>query len=126
MVYRVLANCVLLFHLLFIVFVFVGAFLVLKRRWVMWLHIPVALWGGFVEVSGWYCPLPPLENWFLRLGGQAGYNQGFVERYLLGAIYPDGLTRTAQIFLGTLVVLINGVVYGYIIAQACRRRQRKD
>ena len=126
MVYRVLANCVLLFHLLFIVFVFVGAFLVLKRRWVMWLHIPVALWGGFVEFSGWYCPLTPLENWFLRLGGQAGYNQGFVERYLLGAIYPDGLTRTAQIFLGALVVLINGVVYGYIIAQACRRRQRKD
>ena len=34
------------------------------------------------------CPLTPLENEFGRRGGQAGYEGGFVEHYLVPILYP--------------------------------------
>jgi hypothetical protein len=126
MPYHLLANCVLLSHLLFIVFVFAGGFAALRWRWVVWLHVPAMTWGMLVEFTGWYCPLTELENHFLRLAGEAGYSHGFVQRYLLATIYPDGLTRSFQIFLGASIVLVNAVVYGYLIRKALRHRQENS
>ena len=122
MIYRILANGVLVFHLLFIVFVFFGAFLVLKRRWVMWLHIPVALWGGLVEFTGWLCPLTPLERWLRAAGGEAGYAGSFVDQYIVPVIYPAGLTRGMQIALGCIIVAINAAVYAVLLRRRLRRQ----
>lgn len=123
MVFHILANLVLLIHLLFLAFVFLGAFLVRRYHWLAWLHLPAVTWAGVVEFTGWYCPLTPLENWFLQLGGEAGYSGGFVETHLLSVIYPDGLTRSIQIALGCLVVLINVLLYAYILRDAARKRR---
>lgn len=116
MIYRVLADAVLLLHLAFIVFVVFGGFLVRRFPRLVWLHLPAAAWGAFVELAAWPCPLTPLENHFRRLSGTAGYGGGFVEHYLVPTIYPQDLLREGQIALGIAVIVIN------IVAYARRRR----
>jgi hypothetical protein len=119
--YRLLADLVVVVHLLFVVFVVAGGLLVLRRPRLAWLHVPAAVWGALIEFAGWICPLTPLENRLRRLGGEAGYEGGFVGEYLLAILYPSGLTRTHQIVLGALVLVLNLAVYGY----ALWRRSRK-
>lgn len=111
MLYRVLADLVVLSHLAFILFVLFGGLLVLRWRWVLWAHIPAAIWGLMIEATGWICPLTPLENWLRNLSGSAGYAGGFIDRYLIPVIYPAELTRDIQLVLGGIVVLVNLVVY---------------
>jgi hypothetical protein len=55
--------------------------------------------------------LTPLENSFRRRGGEAGYRGGFIDHYVTATIYPEGLTRSAQLALGIAVLVINGIVY---------------
>ena len=120
LIYLVLADLVLVLHFAFILFVMLGAVLVLRWRRIAWIHVPCALWGAWIAFQGWICPLTPVENRFRRLGGEAGYSGGFIEHYLVPLIYPSGLTRSTQIQLGVIVVVINVAVYGLI----CWRRWR--
>lgn len=123
MSYRLAADAVLLLHAVFILFVVFGG--LLARRWprMAWIHLPAAVWGAFVELSGAGCPLTALENKFLAQAGLAGYGGGFIEHYLLGAIYPDGLTRSFQAALGAAVVLINLAVYAAVLRRRPGRRK---
>lgn len=111
MPYRALADVVLLLHLGFIIFVTLGGLLVLRWPRLAAIHLPAALWGALIEFTAGRCPLTPLEQWLRHRGGEAGYAGGFIEHYLTAAIYPQGLTREAQIALGAVVVLINAAVY---------------
>jgi hypothetical protein len=107
----VLAGLVLVLHLGFVLFVALGGLLVLRWPRLAWLHVPAALWGAGIEFSGGICPLTPLENRFRRLGGEAGYAGGFIDHYVTALLYPHGLTRTAQLVLGTAVVVVNVLLY---------------
>lgn len=120
MSYGLLADAVLVVHGLYIVFVVAGALLALRWSWVLWLHAPAALWGAWVELGGRICPLTSLENRFRRLAGNAGYEGGFIDTYLLPLIYPGELTREVQIALGLFVLVVNAVLYTWVL----RRRQR--
>jgi len=110
-IYRLLADVVVLFHFAFVVFVVAGGFLVLRWPRLGWLHIPVAIWGALIEFTGWICPLTPLENALRARGGEAPYGGGFVEHYLLPVLYPAGLTERVQWLLGAIAVAINVVAY---------------
>ena len=121
MLYRILADAVVLLHLAFVVFVIVGALLVWWRRWLAWLHLPAVVWGVLVEINGWICPLTPLEVRLRLLAGDTGYYGGFVERYLLPVLYPAQLTPTIQVALGVGILVLNLVLYGALL---WRRRQR--
>jgi len=123
-VYRVLADAVVVVHFAFIVFVLCGGLLALHRWWLCLFHLPAAAWGIFIELSGDVCPLTPLENELRRLSGSAGYPGGFVEHYLIPVIYPVDLTREIQLGLAGLVVLLNLGVYGLIAWRGCRRGAR--
>ena len=112
MIFRWLADAVALLHAAFVVFVVLGGFLVLRWPRVAWLHVPSAIWGVLIEYAGWICPLTPIENAFRERAGQAGYSGGFVEHYVLRALYPAGLTRQVQFVIGGLVLIINLLVYG--------------
>jgi energy-converting hydrogenase Eha subunit F len=68
-----------------------------------------------VELFGWVCPLTPLENWLRQKGGERGYGSDFVARYILPTLYPEELTREVQIALGVFVILINLVIYSWIL-----------
>ena len=120
MVYRVLADSVLVAHLSFILFVLSGGLLVLRWRAIAWVHVPAALWGALLEFMGWICPLTPVENWLRARGGASAYNTGFIEHYLLPIVYPVTLTREIQVVLGILVLAINVSIYSWVI-----RRRRK-
>ncbi len=114
MFYRLAAEAVLLFHLAFIVFVVAGGVLAARWRWVALVHLPVAAWGFFVELTGRICPLTYAENYLRHKAGQSGYAESFIEHYLLAIIYPAGLTREAQFVLAGVVVVVNVAIYGWL------------
>ncbi|UTW44411.1 DUF2784 domain-containing protein [bacterium SCSIO 12696] len=122
MIYSLLADLVVVFHLLFIVFVIVGALLVLRWRSVIWLHLPAVAWVAILEFNSLICPLTPLENQLRQAAGQAGYQGGFIEHCLIPIIYPSGLTPNIQVLLGIAVLAINVLIYTVL---ACRWRRVK-
>ncbi len=121
MLYRLAGDLVAVVHLLFVLFVVLGALLVVRWPRLAWAHLPAAAWGAMIEYGNWICPLTPLENLLRRRAGQAGYQGGFIEHYLLPVLYPAGLTRTSQLVLGSLVLVLNVALYGWILR---RRRYR--
>ena len=121
--YGLLGDGAVLVHVAFVVFVVFGGLAALRWPKVAWLHVPCALWGAWVEVAGWICPLTPLEISWRRRAGEAGYEGGFLEHYVVPLLYPAGLTREVQVGLGVAVVVLNVVIY----ALAWRRwRARGD
>lgn len=121
MAYRILADLVVGVHALFVAFVVLGGLLALRWPWVAAAHLPAAVWGTLIELRGWICPLTPLEKSLRASAGQAGYEGGFIEHYLLPVLYPTGLTRGVQLVLGSLVIAVNLVVYGLVLRRRTAR-----
>ena len=120
MVYRILADAVVLLHAGFVAFVVAGGFLVWRWRPVVWAHVPCALWGVAIEFGGWICPLTPLENALRVRAGLEGYRGGFVEHYVIPTLYPAGLTRPTQALLGTLALAVNLAAYALLWRRLAR------
>lgn len=99
---------------MFVLFVLFGGLLAIRWRKAIWLHLPAAAWGAFVEFSGWICPLTPLENWLREQGGGRGYTGDFIGHYLEALLYPDDLSRNSQLILGSIVMLVNGGIYFWL------------
>ncbi len=115
MLYRLLADLVVVIHAAFVLFVLIGGLLALKWPWIVRLHLPAAAWGAIVEFSGWLCPLTPLEHSLrAQAGDLAAYETDFIGRYLLPILYPADLTREVQMVLGSIVLIVNGVVYALL------------
>ena len=123
MFFRLAADAVVVVHLLFIVFVLFGGLLVLRWRWLLFLHVPALVWGAVVEFFHFYCPLTPLENAMRSRAGMEGYDGGFIEHYLIPLIYPAGLTPQIQLWLGGIVVLCNLLVYSWLASRRWARRK---
>jgi len=121
LIYRALADLVLVVHLTFVLFVVLGGLLVLRWPRAAWLHVPAAIWGVLIEYTGWICPLTPLENSFRTRGGEMGYSGGFIEHYIQPLLYPAGLTRSTQLVLGSLVLVLNLTAYGIVVSRMRRR-----
>jgi Protein of Unknown function (DUF2784) len=92
MLYRILADAVMVVHFAFILFVVGGAILAWRWPAVLWAHLPALAWGIGTVAIGFPCPLTTLENGFRRLAGDAGYQGGFVDRYIEDVIYPGEYT----------------------------------
>jgi len=122
--FRLLADLVVVVHLAFVLLVVFGGLLVLRWPRLALIQLPAAVWGVVIEWAGWICPLTPLENSLRARGGAAGYGGGFVEHYLLGVLYPAGLTRNVQIVLGLTVLLVNAIAYGLLLARWRRADDR--
>lgn len=122
MVYAIAADLLLVFHLCFAGFVVAGGLLVCKWRWLVFLHLPAVVWGVLLELRGWICPLTPWEQQLRQAAGQSGYQDGFIEHYLLPVLYPAGLEGDTQMMLGGIVILVNVVVYCWLYLR-CRPGQ---
>ncbi len=118
--YRLLADVIVLLHAAFALFTALGGLLGFRWRRAIFIHLPAALWGAWIELTGGICPLTPLENRLRETGGQRGYAGGFIEHYLLPALYPEGLTQGIQYLLAGLVIVVNVAVYSAL----WRRRKR--
>jgi len=117
--YGILAGVIIVAHFLFIAFVAAGGLLILRWPSLAWVHLPAVVWGVVVELTGWICPLTPLENYLRQLAGKSSYSGDFIEQYLIPVIYPANLTAAMQYILGGLVIAVNLVIYTIII-----RKQR--
>ena len=111
MIYRLLADLTLITHFCFVIFIIFGGLLVLCRRYYLWLHLPALAWGVLIEFFRWTCPLTALENYFRKLGGEAGYNEGgFIQHYVSALLFWQ-MTEKTQILLGLMLLIFNAGVY---------------
>ena len=121
--FRFLADLVVVLHFAFVLLVVFGGLFVLRWPRLAWVQIPAAVWGVVIECAGFICPLTPLENSLRARGGAAGYSGGFVDHYLLALLYPAGLARSGQLLLGVIVLLVNGLAYAILLARWRARRR---
>ena len=129
-IYRLLADLVVVIHLAFIVFVAVGGFLAWRWPHLVWAHVPVVVWAVAIIGIGFTCPLTPLEKLLRRRAGGEAYDEGFIDHYLTGVVYPGRYVVVARAFVAALIVA--GYV-GLIVrhqtldhGQARQRRERHD
>ena len=120
MPYSLLADLAMLVHGLFVLFVVCGGLAVVRWPQLVWLHLPASAWGVVIELGGWVCPLTYLENHWRRLAGESGYAGSYIRHYLEPVLYPLGLTRTGQVLLGVLALLINLAVYAVLLRRLRR------
>src|SRR5438093_13629771 len=109
--YSLFTDLIVLLHFAFVLFVLFGGLLTVKWPRVVWIHGPALLWGCIVEFTGTVCPLTPLENHLRMQGGEFGYEGDFVSRWLLPILYPEALTRSIQLALGAIVLVLNVAIY---------------
>jgi len=122
--WRILADLLVVLHIAFAAFVVLGGFLAWKWRWAVFVHLPALAWGFWVEISGRICPLTPLEIHLRRLAGEAGYQGGFIDHYVVALLYPPGLTRGDQWALAAILLALNLIAYGALL-RPHRRLPRK-
>jgi hypothetical protein len=119
--YGRLADLVVVVHAAFVCFVVAGGILVLRWPRLAWLHLPSAAWGAWIELSGWICPLTPLEVRLRQAAGEAGYAGGFIEHYLEPILYPVGMQRGVQILLAAVVIGVNALIYFRLYRRSASR-----
>jgi hypothetical protein len=123
--YSFLSDIVVLVHFIYVIFAIVGGVLCIWWRKIIWLHIPAALWAAIISFAGWICPLTYLEDWFRFKGGGTGYSEGFIVKYIEPVLHPAGLTRRHQIGIGIIIVVLNLVIYGFVLSAGKRRLPRE-
>ncbi len=125
MLYRILADAVLVGHLLLIIYGLLGGLLYFWRRWLILLHLPLAIWISLIEFFQWTCPLTPLEKQLRVLAGEGAYSGGFIEYYLIALIYPDGMTRAMALILGVIALGSNLLIYGLVLRDSYQHFQHR-
>ena len=116
MLYRGAADFVFVLHFCFVLFAVFGGLLVLRRRSLLFAHIPALIWSVSVELFQLPCPLTQIENHLRVLGGEAGYAGGFVE-YFVSAILYAHVSAGFQMFLGVLLIVFNLYIYRFVFRQ---------
>lgn len=120
MAYSLAADAVVLLHLGFILVAVFGGLAVLWWPQAAWLHLPALAWAVWIAATHGVCPLTPLENHLRRLAGEAGYPGGFIDHYLMPAIYPAGLTPAIQTGIAIVLAAFNALLYGWALFKALR------
>ncbi len=111
MLYRLMADLVVVIHVAFIVFVGAGSLLARRRPRLAWLHAPSLTWAVASLTMGLPCPLTALEKLLRRLAGEGAYGGGFVDHYVEGVVYPESLTPLLQAVACIAVVVGYGGLY---------------
>jgi Protein of Unknown function (DUF2784) len=114
---HVLATLVVAAHVAFVVFVVIGGLFVFRWRKLLYLHLAAVVWAVYVEWAGAICPLTPLENRLRAEAGLVAYAGDCVAKYVFPILYPEGLTRGAQLAIGAAVLAVNGGVYAVLLRQ---------
>ncbi len=103
MLYKILADVIVLLHFLWIIFLFFGAFWGIKSKIVKISHISGLAFAFIIQFFGWYCPLTYLEVWLRsRQDSALTYGGSFIIHYVERIVYIE-LSRNL-IFALTLVL----------------------
>jgi hypothetical protein len=120
--YAILAALVVVAHVAFVLFAALGGALALRWPRVAWVHLPCVAWAAYVELSGRICPLTPLEQSLRQRAGLESYSGDFVAHYVFPLLYPEGLTREAQVAIGIVVIALNIAVYFVVLRRRAKHR----
>jgi len=115
--YEIAANLTLIVHFTFVLFVVFGALLFFVAAKIIFIHIPALIWGSYIELTHSICPLTYLENWLLHKANLTTYSEGFIQNYLIPIVYPANLTKDLEIYLGIALIVVNMIIYGFIISR---------
>jgi hypothetical protein len=111
MIYKILADCVVLTHFLWIIFLFFGAFWGVKNRTVKIFHISGLAFAFVIQIFDWYCPLTHLEVWLRSKHTSAlTYAGSFIIHYVEEIVYVE-LSRTLILILTLILCGFNTWLY---------------
>ena len=110
MLYRVLADIIVIVHLLWVLFLITGAYWGRKHRAVMIVHGSGMLFAVVIQLFGWYCPLTHLEAWLMVKQGAPSYPGSFIGHYAYRLVYIDVPTSVIT-FLTILLAVATAWVY---------------
>ena len=119
--YELAADLTLIVHFAFIIFVVFGALLFFVSTKIIYVHVPALIWGIYIELTHSVCPLTYLENWFLQKTNLTTYSEGFIQNYLVPIVYPTNLTKDLQIYFVIVLIIINMIIYGFVISKLNKR-----
>ena len=107
MLYKILADSIVVVHFLWIVFLFLGAFWGTKNKTIKILHISGLAFAFIIQILGWYCPLTYLEGWLrARHNFALTYAGSFIIHYVEELVYID-VSRTLIFFLTLFICGFN-------------------
>jgi hypothetical protein len=102
--YRLLADLIVVVHLAYLVFIPVGGFLAWRWPRLIPIHL-AAVAVALVSITiGFECPLTTWEESLRRLGGEKPYTDGFIDHYLTGKVYPHGHDALVQLIFAAAVL----------------------
>lgn len=116
-----LAALVLAFHLVWILWVILGAVWTHGRPWLTAFHIASLVWGMIAEAGPWPCPLTLLEEHFESAGGLPSYTGDCLVHYLDATVYPNISVRVL-IACAIAVCGANLLIYTRRMVRALRSR----
>ena len=90
MIYKILADSVVLIHFLWIVFLFFGGIWGIKNRAIKIFHISGLVFAFVIQIFDWYCPLTHLEVWLRSKHNPAlVYTGSFIFHYVEKIVYIE-------------------------------------
>lgn len=111
MLYGVLADIVVVIHLLWILFLISGAYWGRKRRPVMAVHASGLLFSIAMQVFGWHCPLTHIEVWLrAKQNPLQTYPGSFIAHYAEKLVYIE-ISPLIIFVLTVILVGVNGWAY---------------
>ena len=108
--YEITANLTAAVHLVFLGFVVFGALLGRCNRWWRYAHLVAMVYGVFIEIFYWYCPLTYVEQYLRERAGRGSYREPFIAHYLNAIIYLD-VPQWTLILVAGAVLAINCGLY---------------
>lgn len=106
MIWRVLADGVMVVHAALLLFFLIGGFLAWRWPRLIWAHLAIVVWNVVIVLVDFGCPVTATEKYFRRLGGESVYSAGYIHHYLEGHLWPEGATPVVE-KIGFILVLIS-------------------
>lgn len=103
MPYLLAAKIVVVFHIGFVAFLFLGGIAIARRRRLIWLHALCLIYAILAMGGLWPCPLTLLEQSLLERAGVAVYHSEFLPHYLW---QPLGLIGSEPIVVAFILLAL--------------------
>ena len=111
MVFKILADIVVLIHFVWILFLFLGAFWGVKNKAVKIFHISGLLFAFLMQIFDWYCPLTHLEVWLRsKHNPDLTYTGSFIIYYVEKIVYLE-ISHSLLILFTILLCGTNAWLY---------------
>ncbi|RPJ11096.1 MAG: DUF2784 family protein [Deltaproteobacteria bacterium] len=111
MLYKILADFIVVLHFLWIIFLFIGALWGTKSRIVKGFHLSGLLFAILIQFFDWYCPLTHLEFWLRSTQDPAlTYTGSFIAHYAEQIVYLQ-LSRPMVLLFTLFLLGFNAWVY---------------